>query len=72
MAVVGVSIVAVVAFFFFAPVFPYSNFLQTAGFFPRYVSLSCMVFHVGVAYGFGGFPANHIWHLEPFCNIFTP
>lgn len=59
-------------FFYFAPVIPYSNPTQLAGFLPRYVSLSCLVFGTGVAYGIGGFPANapasERWHLEP-CSI---
>jgi hypothetical protein len=70
----GLVVVAVVAsfmvFFFVAPVVPYNNPVQLAGFFPRYVSLSCLAFDRGVAYGFGGFPANHVWHLESFCNVF--
>ncbi len=59
-------------FFYFAPVVPYDNPLQLAGFFPRYVSLSCLMFDGGVAYGVSRFPANDVWHLEPFCNVFNP
>ena len=69
-----VVVVAVLAsfmvFFYFAPVVPHNNQTQLAGFFPRYISLSCLVFHSGVTYGLGGFPANNAWHLEPCINVF--
>lgn len=68
--VVVAVLASVMVFFYFAPVVPYHNPVQFAGFFPRYVSLSCLVFHRGVAFGVGGFPANDAWHLEPFCNMF--
>jgi len=52
MVVPGVAVVAIIAFFFLAPIIPVKdNPLQLAGFFPRYESVTCALAHVGAAYG---------------------
>lgn len=44
------------------------NPFQLAGFFPRFVSPSCALFHIGVALGPNSFLGMR-WVLSPFCNL---
>jgi hypothetical protein len=67
--VVTVVVVFIAASSFVAPVLPTNgNPLQLAGFFPKYVSVSCMLFHVGLAYGPNSFLGGG-WVLNPFCGL---
>lgn len=57
------------AFLFVVPIIPTSgNPLQLAGFFPRYASATCVVFHAGVAYGPNSFLGMR-WFLSPVCGL---
>jgi hypothetical protein len=64
-----------IVLFFVAPIVPTPNGhivpFQTAGVFPRYESLSCALFRVGLAYGPNSFQQNR-WTLELSCSVGWP
>lgn len=61
--------VALILIFFAVPFVPWhGQQVQFAGFFPRYASPSCVLFHVGVAIGPDSFQ-RMAWVVSPFCSV---
>jgi len=68
LVIIGVVVALIVVVFFVVPIIPTSgNPLQLAGFFPRYESASCALFHTGMAYGPNSFDGGR-WGLHDFCS----
>jgi hypothetical protein len=68
LVIIGVVVALIVVVFFVVPIVPTSdNPLQLAGFFPRYESASCALFHTGTAYGIDSFDGGR-WGLHDFCG----
>ena len=67
----GILIIVILGVFFLAPVIPTSgNRFQLAGFFPVYASASCVLIHIGMAYGPNSFLGMR-WVLDPFCGLYS-